>query len=543
MKQTINWLKLTFVFLVLSGCTQSEPMVSTLISPSVYNSFCQLVQVISNFYRNSSNPRIAGKPLRQKTLHRLKNFTVWVMGRLKELDISPDDSMLAVGSTTGLQVYDLTTFELMFEDTDNWSDTVDWSPDSARLVSGHYDGSVSIWDVSNKKKIFSLPSDDRVRSVNWSPDGEQIVIASWTNTIILNTINYEVNSEDVSGSFWTSDSQNLLLRNGHSHNDVFVVDSGEIAYDEFDETDQYIGNAVYVQGANPGDVVALFKDGERTYIIGEGFSKEFFQVEGNAFLYSDYRYLYKYDIETEESKKILTYDWNIYSRRMDWTSDLSVFVSGGIYGNLVIVDLDSRQEIGALAGYYCCLWRVAFFPDMRQVAYKSDTTDQNMSIWDFTNQFQTLVEPEDFVETHQLFSKKGGPITFERLLGPVPVENWPESPRRVKSAVLSTNEFYLAAKHDLGDIRVWDVSSGAVILDFPMMFDQYYRNDIAWSPVGSLLAYNTLDSLVLWDAEIQQDVAILSGFFEGIEDIAWSADGTQIATAGEDGTIRIWGIP
>jgi WD40 repeat protein len=54
------------------------------------------------------------------------------------------------------------------------------------LVSGSDDKTIKLWNVEKRQEIRTLHGhDSRVRSVNFSPDGNTLVSGSWDNTIKL----------------------------------------------------------------------------------------------------------------------------------------------------------------------------------------------------------------------------------------------------------------------------------------------------------------------------------------------------------------------
>lgn len=64
---------------------------------------------------------------------------------------------------------------------------------------------------------------------------------------------------------------------------------------------------------------------------------------------------------------------------------------------------------------------------------------------------------------------------------------------------------------------------------------------IAWSPDGTQVATASIDrSARIWDAASGSLVATLNGHTNAVLDVKWSPDGTRIATVGADGTGRIW---
>lgn len=64
---------------------------------------------------------------------------------------------------------------------------------------------------------------------------------------------------------------------------------------------------------------------------------------------------------------------------------------------------------------------------------------------------------------------------------------------------------------------------------------------IDYSPDGEKLATAGSDGTArVWDAETGEELLVLHGHTSNVMDVAFSADGSQLATAGADGTVRIW---
>ena len=66
-------------------------------------------------------------------------------------------------------------------------------------------------------------------------------------------------------------------------------------------------------------------------------------------------------------------------------------------------------------------------------------------------------------------------------------------------------------------------------------------NTVAWSPDGTLMATASSDQTArVWDARTGQAVGAPLQHQDGVRSVAWSPDGTRVATASFDRTARVW---
>lgn len=66
---------------------------------------------------------------------------------------------------------------------------------------------------------------------------------------------------------------------------------------------------------------------------------------------------------------------------------------------------------------------------------------------------------------------------------------------------------------------------------------------VAWSPDGSYVATGSFDySAVVWHAVSGERMHVLRGYSGHIHSVAWKPDGSEVLTATEDGTMRIYSL-
>ena len=90
-------------------------------------------------------------------------------------------------------------------------------------------------------------------------------------------------------------------------------------------------------------------------------------------------------------------------------------------------------------------------------------------------------------------------------------------------------------------IRLWNADTGKLVWELKGHLG--WISDLAFSPDGSLLASASADQrLRLWDVTTGEPLATFRGHEDEIYSVAFSQDGKRLVSGGKDGSVRLWQV-
>jgi WD40 repeat protein len=112
----------------------------------------------------------------------------------------------------------------------------------------------------------------------------------------------------------------------------------------------------------------------------------------------------------------------------------------------------------------------------------------------------------------------------------------------VNSLAFSPDGALLATGHYDGTIRIWEAATGQLTL---ILQSEGVVESLAFNPVNSLLASGGSfdDTTVrLWSIETGELLRVLPGHTHAVEHLAFSLEGSRLASGSYDGSLRLWGV-
>jgi WD40 repeat protein len=222
--------------------------------------------------------------------------------------------------------------------------------------------------------------------------------------------------------------------------------------------------------------------------------------------------------------------------------------------------LDSGACLSTLRAHRGAVWGVAWPPDGRRLLTGSE--DGTAVLWDLASEQPVRVLQES---AGPVWAVAAGPDAAAATGGQDHVVRLWDVGTGTAAAALeghtgpvrdlaySPDGDRLASTGDDGTVRLWDVPQRRLAATLrvhrpgltgradQVSFMTY--GGVAFGPGGRRLATAGSDGTArIWDAETGDECAVLTGHGNAVVDVAFAPDGRRLATSGADTTLRIWDL-
>ncbi len=411
------------------------------------------------------------------------------MDRIRALAFSPDGRSLVTGSWDNtVKLWDIASGALLWSDlqASNLA-SVAFAPDGRTLAtSGGTDATVDLWDLHTGTRIQTLTYPHPVSALAWSPDGKLLACGNSDGNIRLRE------------QPWTEPSTGTQTISGHTiwvMGLAFAPDGTLLASGSWDGTIklwEMPGGRLRKELTGHTDRVnrvVWSDDGQMLASCGRD------------------RTIRLWDVAQGSARVVLPgHTADIFG--LTFTSDNRSLLSGSDDGTLRLWDLEGGRCTRVMHGYVASLFDIDWSPDGTQLV--SGGTDALVTVWDGSS-------------GKPLLERQGHRWSVSGV-------GWSPDGRMVASSGWN------------GGVRLWELNSGIWVqvpesLDDP---DTIFFS-VAWSSSGQYLASGTHSSGVfVWDVKAHSERWLGRQFPTGIRHVAWNPDSTRLAGTGDENTIYVW---
>lgn len=390
----------------------------------------------------------------------------------------------------------------------------------AALYHYHNMDSVDIWDVANEKKLDEIEISGRVSCARFSACGTQLAVASG-GEIKVRTL--EKQEKHISSS--------IRGHTGVVESIVFSPDGKTLAAGYQDDHPRHLWNIENFcsQRLSPVHTVDLNHGfhslpGEKTYYANQRESR-FFKI---------------WDMRT--AKCLM--EWSAPEKPLWRTFRLSpkadLLVGGHRDGSLSVWEVGAGKRLYTLTAHTRSVLSTAFSPDGMLLV--STSVDRTIRVWDVRKgkevgtlpNYSLLNTAADKSEIPEILKDlKPSPKINKQLCSPI-----------VKVVFSPCGTFVAGGLS--GEIRLWNVTTYDILMAIALPSGCQRPYALAFSPCGRYLTsgswWQGTDrmSIRLWDVVTGNNIATFWGHPTDVQDLAFSPDGTLLASASFDGTILLW---
>lgn len=387
------------------------------------------------------------------------------------------------------------------------------SKDDGTLASGGADRTVRLWDPETGTPRVTLTGHDGpVTALSFARDGKTLLSASSDKTVIVwDVVNAKQKARIhangalravAAGPFWAAGGEDPSVK-------LYPLAGGDAPLKALDGH----GSALTTLAFEPS--------GGRLASGG---------IDGTVRLW---------DAHTGGALGVLD-GHDVFPLSLAWTDDGKRLASSG-YNTVHVWDPSSRAELSRLSGHAQPVNAIAWAPSSKGLALGS--MDRTLRLF---GPSARRLDAHTGPVTAVAFSPAGAIVASGSLDGTIRRWNLAtgnagmpiEDVGSVQSLAWSSDGKLLAAASPEKSVRVFDAASGQPAGPATTGPGAY---SVAFSPDGARLVFAAIGKLaIVREVATGKELARLTGHGGSVNSVAWSADGSFLATASSDRTVKLW---
>ena len=447
--------------------------------------------------------------------------------RVKHLIFSPCGQFLAAGIQRKdteprgavIYVWNIPKHELetSVEYSGHWA-TPTYLPDGSLRVAEVYEGEVAIWDTSQQEKRETFEHHGDMRAARFSPEGQQFAIAS--------SRSFQV---------WRENAPQVVSLQGH------LGHSNSVTFTQNGKT--------LVSGHSAGSGIVFWNVAEKRAQQPLLMDTELpVSINRTGLAVSpDEEFLAASYLKTIEvwhvvsRTRIMTFTESQFVGVLAFSLIGECFVSTTTDSALYMWDVNRWEKRDTLYRHTEHIRALAFHPDGKILVTASE--DGTTGVWDVARgSFVTSLSLAWPLSTNVY---KGDEKEIERVLKAAMSNSQKVRAGEIWSITFSACGTLLAGGM-ANEIRLWDAATYETLMvilpprgcqrPFALAFSPCSRYLVS----GSWWQFTDKVSIRLWDVTTGKNITTFWGHPTDVQDLAFSPDGTLLASGGYDGTILLW---
>ncbi|MCL4255180.1 MAG: WD40 repeat domain-containing protein [Anaerolineae bacterium] len=373
-----------------------------------------------------------------------------------------------------------------------------------------------LWDTSTHALIRTIDLDDYPQSVNFSPDGEQLVVSFWDETYLLDVqtatirqvITQPLRPNESVMCDYRADMTGLLCQTNRRIYDNGFSDSYVRLIDPDTNTIQAEFFNPYILRVDADNLAIVTPENDaltlENPVTGDVYTTLFIERPSWLPMYPIWRYGRERWHYTPDLRRIVAY--------------MPDRLFGTLPAQFHIWDVVTESLIVSIP---MTLWRIADITTNSDGQWliiagnhssDSERYDE-VQVWDMqTGELVTFISLDTFLKVHRVF------YADDEVL-----------------IVFDDTRFFR-----------WNIRLDANTPMFAGYDGDYvaYRFGVDYNPATHLLAMGSFSGeMTLYDSQTGALLHKLTGHKDSVSSIDFTSDGRFIASSGLDGTVRVWGIP